>query len=78
MIVDMTSAGRRQIPATAPGTGKSALKPTGKKLSAQMTAVGGTPPSMTGTGMTTSGSHARSMIRGSFADETTATGLLEQ
>ena len=78
MIVDMTSAGRRLIPATAPGTGKNALEPTGKKQSARMTAVGFTPPSLTGTGMTTTGSAATSMIRGSIADETTAIGLLEQ
>ena len=61
----------------ASGTGRSALIPSGKLTTATMTAVGGTPPSKTTTGVTTTGSAARRSTHGRGA-ETAATGSLEQ
>ena len=62
----------------APGTGRSALMPSGNLTTAKkMTAVGGTPPSKTTTGVTITGSAATRTSHGRGA-ETAATGSLEQ
>ena len=62
---------RQKSRATATGTGRSALRPTGNLTTAAMIAAGGTPRRMTRTGVMTGGSPATSLIRGSIADETT-------
>ena len=61
----------------APGTGRSALVPSGNLTTAMMTAVGGTPPSKTTTGVTITGSAATRSTHGRGA-EAAATGSLEQ
>ena len=61
----------------APGTGMRALMPSGNLTTAQMTAVGGTPPPKTTTGVTIFGSAATSSAHGCGA-ETAAIGSLEQ